>query len=152
MAQAAQGSYFQLPGSLPGDAEHRGRASECDGLASAQPVTEADDLRLRRGQMIEHLAEFLRPHRVGHDPLRAWLSARQQVFELGVILADRRRQGERGLACLQQQFCLVEGYPGFCGYFVDAGRPAERLPQPVLGRAERMGLVADVNGQPDGGG
>src|SRR6516225_11741663 len=102
MAQAAQGSYFQLPGSFPGDAERRGRVGECDGLASAQAETEADDLRLRRGQMAEYLADLLAPYRVGHHPLRVWLGARQQVFKLGVILADRRRQGERGLAGPQQ--------------------------------------------------
>ena len=51
MAQAGQGSYFQLPGSFPGDADRRGRVGECDGLASAQAETEADDLRLRRGQV-----------------------------------------------------------------------------------------------------
>ena len=65
-----------LPRSLPGDAERRSRAGERYGLTAAQPVTEADDLRLRGSQMVEYLAEFLAPHRVGHDALWAWLGAR----------------------------------------------------------------------------
>jgi len=91
MAQACQGSCFQLPGSLPGDAEDRRRLSECGGLGPVQPETEADDLCLRWGQVAEHLADFLAPRRVDHDPLRARLGSRQQVLKHGVILTDRRR-------------------------------------------------------------